>query len=196
MHRIHHTPGFILSSASYGEANRYYKIFTRQFGLITASAQGVRFLKSKLRYGLQDYSFSDFSLVRGQELWRVTGSVKKFNIYHSLKESPEFFNIFTRSFFLLERLLAGEERSTELFSVLESAVNFVVSSKCPLSSLKNFEYLLVLRILYRLGYLGGSPDYSIFTESPYFSEKILADFGPALGGALRSINQSLKESQL
>lgn len=196
MHHIYHTPGFILKSSSYGEANRYYKIFTKDQGLITASAQGVRFLKSKLRFSLQDFSFSDFSLVRGKELWRVTGASKRANIYESLKGEPAIFNIFVRSFSLLERLLAGEERNIELFLVLEEAFNFVSSGKCEKAILKNFEYLLVLRILYRLGYLGESPDYSLFVESPYFDEKVLADFGGVLGGALRTINESLKESQL
>jgi chromosome segregation protein len=74
MHPIHTTPGFIIDSRPYGEAGKLLSIFTRDFGLVTTSASGIRFEKSKLRYHSQDYSFGSFSLVRGKELWRLTSA--------------------------------------------------------------------------------------------------------------------------
>ena len=74
MHPIHTTPGFIIDSRPYGEAGKLISIFTRDFGLVTASASGIRFERSKLRYHSQDYSFGSFSLVCGKELWRLTNA--------------------------------------------------------------------------------------------------------------------------
>ncbi len=57
MHHIYHTEGIILGSKNYGEAGKYYSIFTRDLGMIYASAQGVRKMSSKLRFILQDFAY-------------------------------------------------------------------------------------------------------------------------------------------
>ena len=71
MHTIFETDCFVISSSPQGEANKQLDLLTRDFGLIRATAQGVRWLKSKLRYSLTDFSFTHASLVRGKEFWRV-----------------------------------------------------------------------------------------------------------------------------
>jgi len=55
MHHIHHTEGIILESRNFGEGGKYYSIFTRDLGMVYASAQGVRKMSSKLRFILQDF---------------------------------------------------------------------------------------------------------------------------------------------
>jgi hypothetical protein len=74
MHAIYTTPGFIIGSRPSGEAGKLISIFTRDLGLVFASAQGIRFEKSKLRPFTQDYSFGEFSFVRGKEYWRLTSA--------------------------------------------------------------------------------------------------------------------------
>ena len=76
LHHIYHTEGFVLSGQSVGEANKYFRIFTKDFGMVGAMAQGIRLLQSKLRYSLQDYSYSKISLVRGKQVWRIVGAIK------------------------------------------------------------------------------------------------------------------------
>src|SRR3989344_8517195 len=100
-HHLYQTPGIVLSSSPYGEANRDFRIFTKELGLIRASAQGIRFLKSKLRYAIHDFSYCDLSLVRGKEVWRLTGVLKHSNLFEDFKGSPETFAVFARVFSLL-----------------------------------------------------------------------------------------------
>ena len=76
MHHIHHTEGIILGSKNYGEAGKYFFIFTRELGMIYASAQGVRKITSKLRFILQDYAYVKIDLVAGRDFWRVTSASK------------------------------------------------------------------------------------------------------------------------
>ena len=83
-------------------------IFTRDLGLVTAVAQGIRFEKSKLRAFIQDYSFGFFSLVKGKEFWRLTGGQEIVNI-----ESQDVIvergvaELIARLALLLRRLLQG-----------------------------------------------------------------------------------------
>jgi DNA repair protein RecO len=195
-HHIYHTKGFIFSSSVSGEASRFFRIFTRELGFIRASAQGVRFLKSKLRYSLHDFSYCDLSLVRGKEFWRVTGAIKTENLFEALRREPEMFAVFGRVFALLERLLSGEEKNERLFGCLEEAALFALAKKLPPELIRNFEYILVLRILSSLGYLGSSADFEIFVESPYWSNELLLKIDSVLLKVLGEINKSLKETQL
>jgi len=196
MHHIYHTKGFVFGSSPSGEANRFFRIFTRDLGFVRASAQGVRFLKSKLRYSLHDFSYCDLSLVRGKELWRVTGAVKKENLFEALRAEPKMFAVFSRVFALLERLLSGEEKNEPLFNYLEEAVLFALAENPLKELIRNFEYILVLRILSSLGYLGSSADFGIFVESPYWSKDLLLKLDGVMPRVLGEINKSLKETQL
>ncbi len=156
MHPIHTTPGFIIDSRPYGEAGKLISIFTRDFGLVTTSASGIRFEKSKLRYHSQDYSFGSFSLVRGKELWRLTSAVdspvipapglRRGQAPAGIQDEmikpngktldPRFRGddnensqaLIARIALLLRRLLHGEEANPSLFECVENAVSFIHES--------------------------------------------------------------------
>jgi len=195
-HHIYQTRGFVLGSGNFGEANQSFRILTKDLGLISASAQGVRFLKSKLRYAIHDFSYCDISLVRGKEFWRLTGVSKHLDLYEEFRGRQDIFLLFARIFSLLLRLLPGEEKNENLFQYLEEAVLFAQSKNLEPKLVSYFEYILVLRVLFCLGYLGSSPDTSMFVESPYWSEELLLKMENLTPKILSEINRSLRESQL
>lgn len=132
---VYTTRGFILASAPSGEASKTYSIYTEDFGLIAARAQGVRLLASKLRYNLEEYSLAALSLVRGREVWRITGAEKE-----SLPRASA--QIRARILNLTRRLVQGEERNDALFSALLSLMDEKVS-----------ETAILAEVLSGLGYL-------------------------------------------
>ncbi len=140
---VYSTRGFILGSAPSGEAGKTYAIYTEQFGLLRAHAQGVRHLKSKLRYNLTDYNFATFSLVRGKEFWRITGAVSEPSAgatgTASGIDAPA---VRARILNFIKRLVQGEERNDELFAVLTDLFSGPVS-----------ETTVLARALSSLGYL-------------------------------------------
>ena len=71
------TSAIIIESFDQGEHDRVYKIFTREFGLITAHAKSVRKLESKLRAHILPRSVSLVTLVQGREIWRLVGAEEK-----------------------------------------------------------------------------------------------------------------------
>ena len=105
MHHIYHTEGIILGSGNFGETGKYYSVFTRDLGLVFASAQGVRKMSSKLRFVLQDFAYLKIDLVKGRDFWRIT-NVSKTNKLEKLQE-PEILKVFASISKLLKRLLAG-----------------------------------------------------------------------------------------
>jgi recombinational DNA repair protein (RecF pathway) len=133
---VYTTRGFILGSAPNGEASKIYTIYTEDFGLVRAKAQSVRLLASKLRFHLTDFSFCTFSLVRGKELWRITGS-------QSEPIAADRLSMSARILSLLKKLVHGEERNDALFNALLALTQ----------SEKVSEISVLSHILAALGYL-------------------------------------------
>ncbi len=125
---VYSTRGFILGSTPSGEASKIYLIYTEDFGLVRARAQSVRMLSSKLRYNLEDYSFGTFSLVRGKEVWRLTGADKQ--------DLPEKLSLVrARILNLVKRLVQGEERNEKLFNTLLTVTEKEMSEPVILSQI-------------------------------------------------------------
>ncbi|MFA7252735.1 MAG: DNA repair protein RecO [Candidatus Paceibacterota bacterium] len=195
-HAIYNAEGFILKSVNFNEANKYYYIFTREFGLIRASAQGVRHLQSKLRYGLSDFSLAKISLVRGRETWRLTGAEPVSDFKKINSGERENFLLVSRIFSLLLRLLHGEEKNEQLFDYLFHGFKFLQTENLDKKNLEDFECVLALRILSSLGYIGQMGDFDQFNESPYFTRELLSSMSILKSRAILEINKSLKETHL
>src|SRR5574343_294251 len=101
MHHIYHTTAFVLGHADIKEADRFFILFTRELGVVRATAQGIRKLSSRLRYGLQDFSYARVDLVRGKDIWRITSAKK---IETEGLHIPERLLVFARVLELIRRL--------------------------------------------------------------------------------------------
>ncbi|MDQ2932968.1 MAG: DNA repair protein RecO [bacterium] len=194
MYPITTTSGFIIESRPTGEAGKVLSIFTRDLGLVRASAQGIRFEKSKLRYHAQEYSLGEFSFVRGKEVWRMTNAdqVESFTTLHTTAQE-----LIARVALLLRRLLHGEEPHAELFEHIESLFIFLKSIPALSNEHSNIlESLTMYRILAALGYI--APDKKI--DSRILNEELGVFFLDEIGGQRMTlnahINKALKESHL
>ncbi|MEA2715081.1 MAG: repair protein RecO [Candidatus Parcubacteria bacterium] len=195
MYSIETTPGFIIDSRPYGEAGRILYIFTRDLGLIEATAKGIRLEKSKLRYFAAAASFGLFSLVRGREFWRLV-SAREIEPPVGSRQA-ENFGLLPRLAALLKRLLRGEEAQPALFDRLMSSARILSDSlRLTGDRLKTLESVTVLRMLGALGYIGDDPllpdDIHSSDITLPFLDKLTGE-RPAMN---RHINKALKESQL
>lgn len=193
-HHIYHTEGIILSSINIGESNRFLFVLTKDLGLVGVTAQGVRELKSKLRYSLQTLSHAYLDLVRGKEVWRVT-SAGELHSFSSLALHGEKRALYVRLSSLLRRLMPGEGKHEMLFHDFISGLRFLEHEITDIAEFKAFEALMVLRILRDLGY-GGDDAFSDFLRVGQWDRGLLAEFSPLRDEALRHINRALKESHL
>ncbi|HNW71326.1 MAG TPA: DNA repair protein RecO [Candidatus Paceibacterota bacterium] len=193
MHHIYHTEGIILSSRNTKEADRSYAIFTRDLGMIYASAQGIRKISSKLRFVLQDFSHVKIDFVRGKDYWRITNALKTPELEEIKKEKQKLM-IFANISNLLKRLLAGEEPNSSLFDDLLNGLSFLEKSKSK-NELQNIEAIIVLRILSNLGYIGASNSLNTIIKTP-FDEKLVLEADKKRTKILSEINKAISESHL
>ena len=195
-HQIHTTEGLILGSVGTGEAHLYITMFTREFGLVRAVARSVRLEKSKLRYSLQDFSKSNISLVRGRDVWRITGAQECNGTYWHLKGDREKIKILARISALLNRFLHGEEKNEQLYLTLSSGVEFLRENDTDSEIIKNFEYLIVLRILYTLRYIKNTDNFDLFLSTTDMDSSLLMKVAPFRKKMTVAINEALRESHL
>jgi DNA repair protein RecO (recombination protein O) len=189
MYAIHTTPGFIVSSRPTGEAGKLVSIFTRDLGLVQATALGIRLEKSKLRYHAQDYSFGTFSFVRGKEFWRLTSA--------ETSNGEQRNELIVRIASLLKRLLHGEESHPELFDSLNELKRFLNDEiELKDEQLKTLESLIVLRILNHLGYVGNEPKLAVCFGSNQISTELLNECLSVRSLVNQHINKALRESQV
>jgi DNA repair protein RecO len=194
MHHIYHTHGFILRSRNVGEANKLLFIYTREMGLIRASAQSIRVSRSKLRFALQDFSYAKIDLVQGKEMWRVTSAttIDTFALARSNKESIV---LIARVSKLIERLCDGEAPETSIFDDFIQAL-YLLDDPTTSSSVKEaLELHVVLRIMNNLGYIGDSQILEEYLSSSFDSSKIVSLLKDKRS-IIAHINKALTESQL
>jgi DNA repair protein RecO len=194
-HHIYTTDAFVLDSQLSGEADRFYTLFTKELGLIRATARGVRLQKSKLKYSLQDFSRSRISLVRGKDVWRITSARIEESLFTRYREDKAVLHLIAQLSALLKRLLGGEEKNELLFSMIAEGIAFLEQKKYETHELKLLEIIMVLRILNNLGYLRHVQEFKPFLDNA-MSYELLHAMEPLKAQALKEINMSLRETQL
>ena len=185
MYHLYQTEGIVLKSVPTGEGSSYFYIFTKDLGLLVATAKSVREERSKLRYGLQPFSISNISLVRGKESWRITNATLSSSLFRRLRHQQETLALFSRIFAFLCRLVPPEE------------ARFLETCDANPALCDDAELCLLIRMLSPLGYLAGREELSPFvSDSLVWSEGTLKSLRGVRRLALAETNRALRASHL
>lgn len=188
MHRVYVSSGLVLGKRGAGEANIVLAVLTSELGLVRVSARSARKEASKLRYGLEPLTTARFSFVRGRHDWKLTGveQVSREFLSQSSMRRQQSGKIAR----LLLRLLPGEDPMSDLFETT------VLGFQC-MARIENdtdaeaVEWVLVLRILFCLGYLATTPELELFLTSDLMSPEVSGRARTSRQLLIRTINESL-----
>ncbi len=196
-YRIYHTEGYIIDSSTSGESNKVFTILTSELGTIIATAQGVRKLESKLRYSLQDLTYAKFALVRGKEIWRITGAEKIVNIYDK-KIPVQIRQFLARTLSFIKRLSPGEAVNKRVFEEFDNLHKAVISSKMirDNSDLNAVENLMYLRVAHHFGYGTPSEKLKAIVYSPSWNIEIRDNAIDLIEETKKELASILSETQL
>lgn len=191
MHHIYHTDSIILESRPLGDGNKLITLFTRELGLIKATAQSIRKIHSKLRYALQDYSIARTDLVHGRELWRITSAspiAPLFDPETNKYQKEAYINVAK----LASKLLPPELPIPQLYDDMVLYFDAIggVADREPV---RNMEVLIVIRLLVALGYLPHDIGFAPLLEGSFTALEQLPVDRLLLVSA---INQALHDSHL
>jgi recombinational DNA repair protein (RecF pathway) len=207
MYHIYHTEGIILASTATGESDRFFQILTPDLGLIPAVARGSRALVSKLKYHLSDHAHIQLDLVRGKEVWTITGVMPTDDGVPELTVSP--YVMMLASF--VKRLVHGQEPSHELFATMVAAWRLLAAvpqSIASDSTVHDVTYnavsgmasdaIVLAAKLYILAFLGYASNVSVLArvgDTPFCAETVMIVTANK-GVATREVARSLAETHL
>ena len=152
--------------------------------MIGATAQGIRLDQSKLRYHIQDFDHADISIVRGKEVWRLTGA-------HEI-DHEKITKVHIQVLKLLKRLLQGEDKNEKLFEIIDG----LYKTKIEESNFEFVESLTVLRILNSLGYVKENKMFTEILSSHKITPEFIEYVQQHKSLIIKEINTALKESHL
>jgi DNA repair protein RecO len=130
-------------------ADRSYLLFTREAGMLYASARSAREERSRQRYSLQDFTLVRVSLVKGKGGWKVGSIQAHSNFYHEAVDQNARGSVVS-VFRLLRRFFKGEEPAPELFDYIAHAVKKLSIVQPDRAFL---QMLIQVHILAELGYV-------------------------------------------
>ena len=174
-HQIYLTEGIIIKKRDFGEADRLFWIYTEKFGMIMASAKGVRLEKSKLRGNLDVFTYGDFAVISSKDFWRLVDARETISAKLN-HDSAEHVKIFARIASLLARMIKGEERNEEIWKQLKILFLNLFKKNVEKKDLKDLEIRSTAAILKTLGYMEEAPSSG--------------------NGLISAINRAIKESML
>ena len=185
------TDALVCGTFDRNTADRSYRLFTRELGMLYADARSVRKEASKQRQALQDFSFIRVSLVKGKGGWKI-GSVTEVKNYYAHAADQTARGSVVKIVRLIRRFLAGEEMHESLFDECVTALEFFSSEHVDR---KCYEHIFIQRVLAQLGYIKFSDVPKAFDAVPLdeLAGEIVCDHDKAIA---LSIERAQDASQL
>jgi len=151
-YKVYTTEALVIGSFASNTADKSYLLFTKEAGLIYATARSVREERSLQRYALQDFSHITVSLIKGKSGWRI-GSVSGETNYFSATTSRAARGSVVRVVKLIRRYIQGEEPHPLLFTELVTAL--ISIGQDNITNRPLVEEIITARLLHTLGYIDG-----------------------------------------
>lgn len=193
MNHVYSTTAFVLKSFAISESNKKLILLSKDFGVMRVNAQAVRKMESKLRPMIQDFCRAEFSVVRGNQGWRLVNAANSENFVNNL--AKEKFLILAKVFSLLDRLNPEEDGDGGLYPIIHESIEFLSVEVLDGTELEGFEVLTVLKILNHLGYLERKSNFfDVVDESN--SHDSIKQILKHKKESVRVVNQAIKESHL
>lgn len=162
-HQIYQTEGIILKKKNFGEADCFFYVLTKKFGMINAVAKSARLEKSKLRYGLGLFSYSGFALISSKNFRQIVDAkeIKTAPLSaHGDRTCDIWFEkapIFAALANFLIKMLKGEEKNYFIWREIKNFLFTLHNSGVEKEKLKKIRVQTTARILNNLGYMENLP---------------------------------------
>ncbi len=184
------TEALVCGSRAQMTSDKSYLLFTREAGMLYATAKSVREERSKQRFALQEFSYFRATLVHGKAGWRVIGAESIVNLY-SLQSTREARTLIRNIVRTLRRLLHGEVSHPTIF---DETIELLSMAETGESGLR--EEALTIRLLHTLGYIGTENAVAKIVEAPTLRESLKFLPESDIEERKKIIESALHETQL
>lgn len=154
-------------------SDKGFLLFTRDAGMLWASAKSVREEKSRQRFALQDFSLVRLSLIKGKSGWRIGSAECVKNYFSEEGVSDPVGNRSARARIvavvkLLRQFLHGEIAYFQIFEDTKKALD--LNKSLDDTNNKKILDIFTLRFLHQLGYIAADKSFSEYLSSEKWDE--------------------------
>lgn len=147
------TQAIILRKKDLREYDRYYDLYTKDFGKIRCIARGVRKRESKLVGMLQEFAVLDVMIAKGKGLDYIAG-VKIVKNFQNIKSNLDAMKMAYLPVEVVERSVQFQSKDKQTYDLLEEVLDYV-NTQYSENSLEPMRYGLrkwILKLLKQNGY--------------------------------------------
>lgn len=119
---VYKSKGIVLRSIRYGEADRILDLYTRDAGLVSGIAKGIRRTKSRFGGRLEPLSCVDFLAYEGRSLDTIT-QAEVLRSFHGIRENLESLETAGGIVATTRALAGGDEADRRVFNLLYNALD-------------------------------------------------------------------------
>lgn len=140
------TDALVCGAKDSNTSDKSFLLFTREAGMLFASARSVRMEKSKQRFALQEFSLVRVTLIKGKSGWRL-GSVEAIDNFYTAAIDKSARGSVVRIFRQLRRFIHGEEPAIGLFDFVLDALQVVTQTVTNRNFVDDYIHLHMLSLL-------------------------------------------------
>jgi recombinational DNA repair protein (RecF pathway) len=188
-YKTYTTEAVVCGSFVQNTADKSYLLFTRDGGMLYASARSVREERSRQRYALQDFSQLRVTLLKGKHGWKIGSAEALGNAFLSAP-SRECRALVSFVVGALRRYVHGEVALPQVFDDLLFILRLREIPPQPL------RLLFEARLLFVLGYIAPEEDIRRVLDASSLSEAMAAYMPEMEGPLAAAIEQAAAVSHL
>jgi len=173
---IHYrTQSFILKKIDFGEADRFFTIFTRDFGKLETLGRAIRKIKSKLRSGVQLFYLSEIEFIQGRTYKTLTDALLIEN-FKGIRKDLGRLKIAFQIAELFDKVVRGQEKDEKIWNLLQETFKSLNNYSLPTTHCSLIFYYFFWNLFSVLGYSPQLYNCSLCEEklkpdTLYFSQK-------------------------
>lgn len=145
------TQGFVLKRKDFGEADRFYWIFTKDFGMLEILAKGIRKIKAKLKSPMELFNLIEVEFIQGKAQKTLTDALV-IESFSNLKKDLKRLKISFKIAEIFDKLLKGEERDERIWQLLKEVFDKLNELEIKNWKLEILYYYFLWNFLNLLGY--------------------------------------------
>jgi DNA repair protein RecO (recombination protein O) len=119
---VYRSKGIVLRSIRYGEADRILDLYTRDSGLVSAIAKGIRRTRSRFGARLEPFSCVDFVAYHGRTLDTIT-QAEVLRSFHNVREDLARFEAAAGMVGSVRALSGGDVADRRVFNLLYNGLD-------------------------------------------------------------------------
>lgn len=191
-YKTYTTEAIVCGSVHHNTSDKNYLLFTKDAGMVWASARSVREERSKQRCALQDFSHIRVSLIKGKSGWRV-GSVESYGNAFMDAESRMQRGRVNFTVAQLRRYVHGE---IPLPKVYDDAFELMQSMETAAEQNIQVQQIFSVRLLAELGYIAPAVAWVDIVTAPSIADALEVYSNDKVSAVTSAIQMGMQASHL